>query len=421
MLLIRRKKDRLLEDTCYRFMISPPNPSPTSRNSPTSPRRRHGLGGLPRRENLITNQLMKDLNSSNEYEVSLALECLARIGTDDLARDLTSEVFHIVLASIEPRLAKKVADPISLKLAVAKIKEFLVDDDPNLKYLGLHALSIVAPKHLWAVLENKEAVRGPGFISELQSMIPNSDYRKRGTYDLKKIVEYAKKKEYTSLIVVHTNRREPDTLLIIGLPNGPAAHFKLSNLVLRKDIKLSNLVLRKDIKNHGNPTSHEQELVLNNFTTRLGNRVGRFFQSLFPQEPNFRGRRVVRSTTSVNLYFADTIDKQSGAKGKEGVAKERVKDALLIDPALLASAQGIPDPSSDVRDSRAAPARDLFFVRDSIRKLTSDDQSVPDQATKDIRDPIEATRSITARVPFVSSSRLNSFGGPIQQSSKVKR
>ncbi|KAH0879734.1 hypothetical protein HID58_067128, partial [Brassica napus] len=174
---------------------------------------------------------------------------------------------------------------------------------------------------------------------ELQSMIPNSDYRKRGTYDLKKVVEYAKKKDYTSLIVVHTTRREPDTLLIIGLPNGPAAHFKLSNLVLRKDIK-----------NHGNPTSHEQELVLNNFTTSLGNRVGRFFQSLFPQEPNFRGRRVVRSTTSILLkhvlnkisilflrsYIFDIKeDKQSGAKGKEGVAKERVKDALLIDPALL--------------------------------------------------------------------------------------
>ena len=86
-----------------------------------------------------------------------------------------------------------------------------------------------------------------------------------------------------------------------------------------------------------------------------------------------------------------------------------------------ASAQGVPDPSSDVRDPRAAPARDLFLVRDSIRQLASDDQGVPDQATKDVRNPIEATRSIPARVLFVSSSRLNSFGGPIQQSSKVKR
>ncbi|KAF3542371.1 hypothetical protein DY000_02008279 [Brassica cretica] len=82
---------------------------------------------------------------------------------------------------------------------------------------------------------------------------------------------------------------------------------------------------------------------------------------------------------------------------------------------------GVPDPSSDVRDPRAAPARDLFLVCDSIRQLTSDDHGVPDQATKDVRDPIEASRSIPARVPFMSSSRLNSFGGPIQQSSKVKR
>ncbi|KAF3601897.1 hypothetical protein F2Q69_00034791 [Brassica cretica] len=83
--------------------------------------------------------------------------------------------------------------------------------------------------------------------------------------------------------------------------------------------------------------------------------------------------------------------------------------------------QGVPDLSSDVPDPRAAPARDLFLIRDSIRQLASDDQGVPDQATKDVRDPIEATRSIPARVPFVASSRLNSFGGPIQQSSKVKR
>ncbi|KAF3524321.1 hypothetical protein F2Q69_00049781 [Brassica cretica] len=72
---------------------------------------------------------------------------------------------------------------------------------------------------------------------------------------------------------------------------------------------------------------------------------------------------------------------------------------------------------SDVRDPRAAPTHDLFLVRDIIRQLASDGQGVPDQATKDACDPIEATQSIPARVPFVSSSRLNSFGGPIQQSS----
>ncbi|KAJ0960169.1 hypothetical protein J5N97_002036 [Dioscorea zingiberensis] len=44
----------------------------------------------------------------------------------------------------------------------------LVDDDSNLKYLGLQALSVVAPKHLWAVLENKEVV-----IKSLSDVDPN--------------------------------------------------------------------------------------------------------------------------------------------------------------------------------------------------------------------------------------------------------
>ncbi|KAL5720771.1 hypothetical protein ACHQM5_013409 [Ranunculus cassubicifolius] len=126
------------------------------------------------------------------------------------------------------------------------------------------------------------STRGPALISELLTVIPNAHYYKRGTYDLKKIVEYANNKDFTSILVVHSSRREPDALLVIALPEGPTAHFKLSKLVLRKDIK-----------NHGNPTSHMPELVLNNFTTKLGHRVGRMIQALFPQDPNFRGRRVV--------------------------------------------------------------------------------------------------------------------------------
>ncbi|WOH03394.1 hypothetical protein DCAR_0622791 [Daucus carota subsp. sativus] len=91
------------------------------------------------------------------------------------------------LAELEPRLGKKLVDPVcehlrrtgaksvvfecvrtivsclsefdyALRLAVEKIREFLVDDDPNLKYLGLQGLSIVSRKCLWAVVENKDAV-----------------------------------------------------------------------------------------------------------------------------------------------------------------------------------------------------------------------------------------------------------------------
>ncbi|KAI3732159.1 hypothetical protein L1987_63358 [Smallanthus sonchifolius] len=228
---------------------------------------------------LLTNQLRKDLSSTNQHEVSLALECLSVICTPDFARDLTPDIFTLLsgknfirkkaiacllmvfsqypdavrvcfkrlvdnlesadnaqtlaatvgvfcelaskeprsylplapefyrilvdsrnnwvlikvlkifahLAKLEPRLAKKVVEPIcdhmkrseakslvfecvraivssfyefefAVKLAVAKIREFLLDSDLNLRYLGLQGLLLVAPNHLWAVLENKEVV-----------------------------------------------------------------------------------------------------------------------------------------------------------------------------------------------------------------------------------------------------------------------
>ncbi|KAL8042464.1 hypothetical protein ABFX02_09G052500 [Erythranthe guttata] len=91
------------------------------------------------------------------------------------------------LAPLEPRLGKRVVEPIcdhmartgakslafecvrmivtslseydsAVKLAVAKLREFLLEDDPNLKYLGLQGLTIVSKTNMWAVLENKELV-----------------------------------------------------------------------------------------------------------------------------------------------------------------------------------------------------------------------------------------------------------------------
>ncbi|CAM8995823.1 unnamed protein product [Rhodiola kirilowii] len=238
---------------------------------------------------LITNQLRKDLTGGNEFEVCLALECLSKVATPDLARDLTPEVFTLLassknhvrkkavgvvlrlfskypdavrvcfkrlvenldssdpqtvsatvgvfceltsldpnaylplapefyrllvdcknnwvlikvlkifskLAPLEPRLAKRVVEPIcehmrrtgakslmfecvrtivtslaeyesAVKLAVAKIRELLIDEDPNLKYLGLQGLAVVSKNNLWAVLENKENV-----IKSLSDSDPN--------------------------------------------------------------------------------------------------------------------------------------------------------------------------------------------------------------------------------------------------------
>jgi len=37
-----------------------------------------------------------------------------------------------------------------------------------------------------------------------------------------------------------------------------------------------------EIFHHGNPTDHFPEIIMSNFNTNVGRRLGRFFHSLFP-------------------------------------------------------------------------------------------------------------------------------------------
>ncbi len=132
------------------------------------------------------------------------------------------------------------------------------------------------------------------FIEDLLKVIPNSDFRKRGTFHLKKIVEYAKNRDYTCLIVINEDRGGglrgvsiltykmqhclfalislwgapflnffSDGALFINLPDGPTAFFKVTSKELGKEIR-----------NHARVTSHKPELILNNFNTRLGHTIG---------------------------------------------------------------------------------------------------------------------------------------------------
>merc|ERR1719502_313860 len=81
-------------------------------------------------------------------------------------------------------------------------------------------------------------------------------------------------------------------LLVTHLPSGPTAFFKLSSFFPGKKIP-----------GHGKPTSHLPEIILNNFTTRLGRRVGRFMGSFFPHDPQFKGRQVVTFHNQRDFIF----------------------------------------------------------------------------------------------------------------------
>ena len=72
-------------------------------------------------------------------------------------------------------------------------------------------------------------------------------------------------------------------MLVIHLPEGPTMHFKLSNVKITTDLK----------RDHKEFTDHRPEVILNNFTTRLGLTCSRMLGALFHYQPEFKGRRVV--------------------------------------------------------------------------------------------------------------------------------
>lgn len=142
------------------------------------------------------------------------------------------------------------------------------------------------------------------FIEALVDLVPNSKFVERGPNHLmKEIVEGAIERSYTAIVVIGESNKVPGKFQFIGsfclvfftminLPDGPTAYFKLSSIQLSKQIY-----------NHGNSTDHNPELILNNFTTHLGFTVGRFFASLFPKSPQFRGRQVVTFHNQRDFVF----------------------------------------------------------------------------------------------------------------------
>ena len=120
------------------------------------------------------------------------------------------------------------------------------------------------------------------FIKELTRIIPNSEPKWRKKSSIKKMVKDATKLDYTDIIIVNEDNRTPNGLVVTHLPEGPTAHFKLSNVKITKD-------LRKDWKKI---TEHRPEVILNNFSTRLGHGIARMLAALFHYEPQFTGQRV---------------------------------------------------------------------------------------------------------------------------------
>lgn len=141
------------------------------------------------------------------------------------------------------------------------------------------------------------------FVNELLDVLPFAKYFSRRKFSISTIIKQAIKRGYTSVIVIFDNKndvkggskgwcRGPHKLLHCHLPNGPTAFYRLSNIKTRKEIFKGSV-----------STAHRPELILSNFSTRLGVRLGRMLATLFDQRAEFRGRQVVTFRNQRDFVF----------------------------------------------------------------------------------------------------------------------
>ncbi|XP_019735818.1 ribosome production factor 1 [Hippocampus comes] len=131
------------------------------------------------------------------------------------------------------------------------------------------------------------------FCRQLATVIPNAHVYYRRGLALKRIIPQCVARDFTYLIVINEDRKVPNGLVLCHLPEGPTAHFKVSSVRLRKEMK----------RRGKEPTEHTPEVILNNFTTRLGHSIGRMFAALFPQNPQFVGRQVATFHNQRDFIF----------------------------------------------------------------------------------------------------------------------
>ncbi|ONH90945.1 hypothetical protein PRUPE_8G084800 [Prunus persica] len=145
------------------------------------------------------------------------------------------------------------------------------------------------------------------FAKELKLVFPNAQQMNRGGQVISEIIETCRAHDFTDVVLVHENRGVPDGLFIIHLPFGPTAFFELRNVVTRHDIK--------DKKAMGTMPQVYPHVILDNFTTKLGERTANILKHLFPVPKPDTKRIITFANQSDYISFRHhTYGKHGGPK-----------------------------------------------------------------------------------------------------------
>ncbi|XP_067003855.2 probable ribosome production factor 1 [Anabrus simplex] len=180
-----------------------------------------------------------------------------------------------------PKTLETLREPDQTVIKCEEDKEELQIDVTNSEF-GSYFAKSYEPKVL-ITYSNNPSKKTWSFGRELCRIIPNAFGKLRKHIPIKKVIESCKREEFTDIVVVNENMKMPNGLLVIHLPDGPTANFRLSNVKITPELK----------RDYKEISTFRPEVILNNFTTRLGNTVASMLAALFHYDPQFKGRRAV--------------------------------------------------------------------------------------------------------------------------------
>lgn len=155
----------------------------------------------------------------------------------------------------------------------------------------------------------RPSARTVQFAQELcQHVFYHAQAFDRQTFTLDQIKGFCDQRKYTALVVLHEGRQLAHgcgtnvgvtDMYISLLPDGPTAHFGVRGVMLHKEVPDHGSFFRdRDRRLSASMRAHSNdinaELILNNFTTRLGISVAHILQALFNTRaaPDFAYRQV---------------------------------------------------------------------------------------------------------------------------------
>jgi len=147
-----------------------------------------------------------------------------------------------------------------------------VDEELELDDEYSHLSGVVDPRVLVTTSRDPSSRLG-GFAKEIRLLLPTSIRLNRGNLILPNLVQSAQSSGLSDIILLHEHRGTPTAMTVSHFPHGPTASFSLHNVVLRHDIPNAS---------RGTVSESYPHLIFEGFTSKLGLRVVKILQHLFP-------------------------------------------------------------------------------------------------------------------------------------------